>query len=596
MNFKITFISLKLLLLNCFLLFLPFCESFAMQSLDTMWTKTFGGSNIDVGYCVQQTSEGGYVITGYTRSFGAISGRNVWLIKTDAAGNELWNNTFGGNSDEEGNSVKQTADGGYIITGYTKSFGAGSNDVFLVKTDTVGNQLWSKTFGGAQDEEGYSVVQANDGGYIIAGATSSFGSGGRDVWLIKTDQSGNQVWQKTIGGMSSDGARCVNKTMDGGYIITGWTFSQGPGNIGNEWLVKTDSLGNQQWNKVFGGTDADRGYSVQQTADGGYIITGYTGSFGAGLYDMLLIKTDASGNQVWFKTFGGSGRDYGNSVQQTSDGGYIITGYTLSFGAGGDDVWLVKTDSSGTEEWSSTYGGTSSDVGYDVIEAGDGDYVITGHTLSYGAGVHDVWLIKIGAVVPVELARFTGEFVDGNVFLSWITATETNNKGFEIERVNVNYSQIMNWETIGFVKGNGTITKPRSYSFIDENLKPGIYNYRLKQIDYSGKFEYSNITEVNVVIPKEYLLEQNYPNPFNPATKICYSIPIVETHGSVSVQNVLLKVYDMLGREVAILVNEQKEPGAYSVEFNASSLASGTYIYILQTEQLTLQKKMIVIK
>jgi len=210
--------------------------------------------------------------------------------------------------------------------------------------------------------------------------------------------------------------------------------------------------------------------------------------------------------------------------------------------------------------------------------------------------MHDVWLIKIGAVVPVELARFTGEFVDGNVFLSWITATETNNKGFEIERVNVNYSQIMNWETIGFVKGNGTITKPRSYSFIDENLKPGIYNYRLKQIDYSGKFEYSNITEVNVVIPKEYLLEQNYPNPFNPATKICYSIPIVETHGSVSVQNVLLKVYDLLGREVAILVNEQKEPGAYSVEFNASSLASGTYIYILQTEQLTLQKKMIVIK
>ena len=374
------------------------------QAPDTMWTKTFGGSNIDVGYCVQETIDSGFIITGYTRSYGVASGRNVWLVKTDLSGEEEWNNTFGGNDDDEGYSVQQTADSGYVIVGYTKSFGAGSNDVFLIKTDESGNELWSKTFGGNQDDEGYSVVIARDSGFVIAGVTSSFGAGSRDVWLIKTDKYGNEVWNKTFGGLSSDGAWFVQKTFDDGFIITGWTFSNGPGFLGNVFLIKTDSLGNQEWNNFFGGTDVDRGYCVQQTADSGYIIAGYTGSFGAGLYDMLLIKTDESGNELWEKTFGGAGRDYGYSVDKTSNGGFIITGYTVSFGAGGDDLWIVKTDADGNEEWSNTYGGSSSDVGYYIKETSDGGYIVTGHTLSFGAGLHDIWLIRIeSSVTAIEL-------------------------------------------------------------------------------------------------------------------------------------------------------------------------------------------------
>ena len=379
---------------------------------DVEWTNTFGGSNIDVGYFVEQTSDGGYIITGYTRSYGA-SGHNVWLLKTDSSGTEQWNKTFGGTADDEGEAVQQTSDGGYIITGWTKSYGAGAKDLWLIKADNEGNEQWNKLFGGTSDDGGTSVRQTTDGGYITAGYTSSYGAGSVDAWLIKTDASGNQVWNKPLGGASSDGAWCVQQTTDGGYVLTGWTYSYGPGYIGNVWLVKTDNLGNQQWNKPYGGDDVDRGYCVSQTTDGGYIITGYTDSFGAGLDDMLLIKTDSSGNEQWTKTFGGSGRDYGNSVQHTISGGYIIAGYTLSYGAGSEDVWLVKTDSDGNLEWDETFGGSASDVGYCVEQTSDLGYIVTGHTLSYGAGVHDVWLIKLASDETSPLAVDAGGPYEG---------------------------------------------------------------------------------------------------------------------------------------------------------------------------------------
>ncbi|MBK9099090.1 MAG: T9SS type A sorting domain-containing protein [bacterium] len=573
------------------LVILFFSNQMFPQAPDTMWTKTFGGTNIDIGHCVQQTADSGYILTGYTRSYGTISGRNVWLVKTDKYGNHQWNNTFGGNSDDEGYSVQQTTDGGYIIAGYTESFGAGLNDVFLVKADASGNQVWTKTFGGAQDDEGYSVLQTNDGGFLIGGVTSSYGAGSRDMWMIKTDPAGNLIWQKTHGGLSSDGAWYVDKTSDGGFILTGWTLSYGPGFIGNAWLVKTDSLGNQQWNKFFGGDDVDRGYAVQQTTDGGYILTGYTDSFGAGLYDMLLIKTDPSGNAVWTKTFGGTGRDYGNSVQQTSDGGFIVLGYTLSFGAGGDDFYLVKTDANGNEEWFKTYGGSASDVGFFVRQTNDGGLIMTGHTLSFGAGVHDVWLIKTDNIIPVELLSFTAELYGNDVKLFWSTSTETNNSGFEILRFAQNNNN--SWVNIGFVPGFGTTTEVHQYSFTDQSLQTGKYQYRLKQIDFDVTFTFSNIIEVTVDAPIIFSLEQNYPNPFNPTTKIKFSVP---SNVKSEVSNVTLKIYDVLGNEVSILVNEPIPAGAYEIEFSGINLSSGIYFYQLKAGSFVETKKMVLLR
>jgi len=252
--------------------------------------------------------------------------------------------TYRGTDNKWASSVQQTSDGGYIVAGHKYSLGA--YDIFLIKTDANGNVQWAKTYGGTSYEEATSVQQTSDGGYIVAGWTGSFGAGGSDFFLIKTDANGNIIWAKTYGGTNNDSASSVQQTSDGGYILAGYTTSFGAG-LSDVFLIKTDANGNVQWAKTYGGTNNDWAYSVQQTSEGGYIVAGTTRSFGVGSYNIFFIKTDANGNIIWAKTYGGTGGDEAYSVQQTSDGGYILAGRTYSFGAGTWDAFLIKTDADG---------------------------------------------------------------------------------------------------------------------------------------------------------------------------------------------------------------------------------------------------------
>lgn len=308
---------------------------------DTLWTKKIGATANDWGKSVQQTTDGGFIIAG-----GSASG--IYLMKTDINGDTLWTKLYGSSAYSVANSIQQTTDGGYIVAGYVYSLVSSSYDIYLIKTDTNGDTLWTKSFGGVNDDEGNCVQQTTDGGYIIAGMTESFGAGDMDVYLIKTDVSGDTLWTKTLGGTSDDLSNSIEQTMDGGYVLSGTTVSFGAG-FTDVYLIKTDVNGNFVWAKTYGGTNADRGYSAHQTTDGGFIISGTTFSFGSGNYDFYLIKTNLIGDTLWTKAFGaaGIGSDQSFSVQETSDGGYIICGYTTSFGAGSYDVYIIKTDSFG---------------------------------------------------------------------------------------------------------------------------------------------------------------------------------------------------------------------------------------------------------
>ena len=232
----------------------------------------------------------------------------------------LWTRTYGGSGDDEAYSVQQTADGGYIVAGYTYSFGAGGDDFYLVRTNSQGDTLWTRTYGGDSLDCAYSVHQTADGGYIVAGYTYSFGAGLDDFYLVKTNSLGDTLWTRAYGGSNYDDARSVQQTTDGGYIVAGYTWSFDAD------LVKTNSQGDTLWTRTYGGSNGDDAYSVQQTADGGYIVAGDTWSFGAGRNDFYLVKTNPMGDTLWTRTYGGRGNDSARSVQQTTDGGYIVAG------------------------------------------------------------------------------------------------------------------------------------------------------------------------------------------------------------------------------------------------------------------------------
>ena len=584
-----------------------FCTTLtlSLSAQNILWKKNYGLTTADdYGRAVIETNDGGIAIVGYTGSYGA-GGFDVWLIKTDADGNILWTKTYGGSGDDYAYSIKLTDDGGFIIGGATNSFGVGGLDYYLIKTNSLGDSLWTKTIGGTNDDICWSLETVGNG-FVLAGEKNS------NLYLVKIDLDGNYIWEKTYGGSGEDIAYSIKKVENENFLIVGKTGTP----TERAWILKANGFGDTLWTKKFD-ESYDSFRQIEETEDSKLILAGMRGITGES-WNVALLKTDSLGNVEWEKTYDYVNEpDYGYSVKQTIDGGYIVCG------SGGWDVdygWIIRTNEFGDIMWTkvvSSYSGNNvfsslDTYFYSVIQLSNGDYIATGNQpyLPVSDHAQQLILLKISSdIVPVELTSFTATAERNSVSLNWQTATETNNSGFEIERKQVGSPQSsvgnQDWNQIAFVPGFGTTTEPKSYSFIDENLSAGKYQYRLKQIDFDGTFEYSITVEVEITSPTEFSLGQNYPNPFNPTTKIKYTIPSVTLSLSNGDIPVSLKVFDVLGNEITTLVNEQQQPGTYEVEFNvgqAINLSSGVYYYQLRVYPVSgaggfvETKKMIIMK
>ncbi|MBK9399664.1 MAG: T9SS C-terminal target domain-containing protein [Bacteroidetes bacterium] len=431
------------------LLLILFATTAFSQEIE--WQNTIGGNGYDELYSLQQTTDGGYILGGSSSSdisgdkteLCIGTGSDYWIVKIDSLGSILWQNAIGGYLNDVLVSIQQTSDGGFILGGYSQSDVSGDKtenclgleSYWIVKTDSVGNIQWQNTIGGNGYDKLCSIQQTTDGGFILGGSSTSDISGDKtennlgslyDFWIVKTDSLGQILWQNTIGGINNDFLISIKETTDGGFILGGSSNSNISGDktencLGDEdyWIVKTDSLGNIQWQNTIGGSQRDVMLNIQQTFDSGYIVVGRSNSTISGDkiencygdWDYWIIKTDSTGNIQWQNTIGGSSFDNLSSIKQTVDGGYILGGWSSSSISGNKtenclglvDNWVVKIDFLGNILWQNTIGGSSDDYLNTINLTANGDYILGGYSNSNKSedkdenslGSSDYWIVKL---------------------------------------------------------------------------------------------------------------------------------------------------------------------------------------------------------
>ncbi len=373
-------------------------SSLLAQAPDTLWTKKYGGTDWDFGRSIESVDSLNYVIAGYSHSFG--NGYELYLIKVDENGDTLWMRTLGGPNDEEAFDIKKVPTGDLVIAGWTSSYGSGLRDAYLVLTNENGDTIWTRTYGGAARDIAYGVYPTSDGGFIMVGATRSSGNGLSDLYLVKANAQGDSMWAKTFGGSEQDFGYSVLETPDGGFIAVGFTESSGSG-MGDMYIIRTDASGDSIWTRTFGGSADDRALKIKPANDSGFIITGYSSSFGSGGTDVYMLKISNQGDSVWAFTYGGLQDDCGYDIENAANGGYIVCGITRSFGEGNEDVYLLRLSEQGDTNWTQTYGGSSDDGAAAVIEMPDHGLLIAGKTYSFGTGGYDVWLIRTEPITGI---------------------------------------------------------------------------------------------------------------------------------------------------------------------------------------------------
>jgi uncharacterized delta-60 repeat protein len=419
-----------LLIMSLFL-----CERVETDIETNSWAQNIGGSTYESGNNVIQTSDGGYLVAGYTSSNNVdVSGNNggydYWIIKLNTNGEIEWQKCYGGSNNDEAHSVIQSSDGGYVVAGYSSSNDKnvsgnhGGYDYWVIKLSPNGELEWQKCYGGNSSDYAKSITQTLDGGFLVAGYTRSNNGdvsgnhGYTDYWVLKLSSNGNIEWQKCYGGIREEEAHSVIQSSDGKYIVAGYTFSNNGDVSGNHggydyWVIKLKISGDIEWQKCYGGSSYDKAHSICPSSDGGCIIVGHSYSQNGdvsgnhGRYDYWVIKLNTNGEIDWKKCYGGNEDEEAYSVIQTLDGGYAVAGYAksndgdVSGNNGYKDYWIVKLNSEGNIEWQKCYGGNKNDIPYSIIQTTEGGYIVVGYTESENGDVienygdQDIWILKL---------------------------------------------------------------------------------------------------------------------------------------------------------------------------------------------------------
>jgi len=517
---NITFITI----LFALILFIGVNNKSHAQAPAIEWQKCLGGTDVDYAKSIQQTSDGGFIVAGYTESNdGDVSGNHglgeAWVVKLNSSGDIEWQKCLGGTDYDWAYSIQQTSDGGFIVAGYTNSNDGdvsgnhGYYDAWVVKLNSSGDIEWQKCLGGTNSDLAFYIKQTSDGGFILAGKTwSNDGdvseyNGGSDAWVVKLNSSGDIEWQKCLGGIADDWANSIQQTTDGGFIVAGRALSNDGDVLGNHggsdyWVVKLNSSGDIEWQKCLGGTNWDYAHSIQQTSDSGFIVAGYAHSNDGdvsgnhGNYDYWVVKLNSSGDILWQKCHGGTDNDYAHSIQLTSDGGFIVAGYThsndgdVSGNHGNDDYWVVKLNSSGTILWQKCLGGTDVDQAYSIQQTSDGGFIMAGRTVSNDGdvsgnhgGYSDSWVVKLtnepDRINEIENYNLISIYPNPFIEYAIITFDNPKNEKYRLLITDITGKVVME---INEIYGN-------TVEIDGSNLSAGVYVFELTcdQCDLAGK-------------------------------------------------------------------------------------------------------------
>lgn len=624
------------------IIILSFTRAFS-QAPAQQWDADFGGTENEQLFAGRQTSDGGYIFGGYSES--GISGdktqesrgsSDYWIVKTDANGIKQWDARFGGTSVDQLTALQQTADGGYILGGISFSgiggdkseASRGNSDYWIVKVDANGIKQWDARFGGTSQDELHSLQQTADGGYILGGASRSDSTGdvtqrtrgGKDFWIVKTDANGVKQWDARFGGTQFEELFSVRQATDGGYILGGYSLSE-PGGDKTQpsrgrydfWVVKTTAIGSKQWDATFGGSDDDWLTQLRQTTDGGYMLGGWSWSPKSGDKsqptkgdnDYWMVKIDAQGDKDWDADLGGSSNDYLNAIEQTTDGGYILGGYSSSpvggdkteNTVGGTDYWIVKTNEKGKKQWDANFGGSEFDFLYALQQTTDGGYMLAGYSASNASGdktqdnkgPNDYWIVKTSADgeacnQPTNLT--TTNIGAKEATLNWDEVAEAGKYIISYRKAGTS-----RWRTVDSKNNREQLHGLSANTEYEWRVRSVCNRNKSVLSRWSVKQSFTTRGWLVQAPPKSIVVRENsfgevFPNPVTQLAIMSFSLS--------KASPVMIDVIDIYGRSLKVIANKDFAEGIHQVKFSRQALNAGVYFLRAKTNQGVVTKKIVV--